>query len=61
MFYSRKSNTNWFLLTTAMVGGFALGMSYKKYGSHLHGHMKNLSNSRNMDYEDYMSSHEPDA
>lgn len=60
MFYSRKPNRNWFLLTTAMVGGFALGMSYKKYGSHLHRHIRTLTN-KDMDYEDYMNSHEPDA
>ena len=60
MFYSRKPNRNWFLISTAMVGGFALGMSYKKYGPELQSQIRKLKN-RDMRYEDYMSSHEPDA
>lgn len=60
MFNSKKSNTNWILLSSAMVGGFALGLSYKKYGSSLQGHIGKLTN-RDLNYEDYMTSHEPDA
>ncbi len=60
MFHSKKSDTNWILLSTAMVGGFALGLSYKKYGSTLHSQFEKLTK-KNFGYEDYMSSHEPDA
>ncbi|KUO66364.1 MAG: hypothetical protein APF84_18240 [Gracilibacter sp. BRH_c7a] len=60
MFHSKKPETNWILLSTAMLGGFALGLSYKKYGSNLHTQIGKLTK-RDLEYEDYTSSHEPDA
>lgn len=60
MFNSKKNDRNWFLISSALIGGFALGMSYKKYGRDLHHQIRKVTN-RDYEYEDYMSSHEPDA
>lgn len=60
MFYSKKTSNNWFLISSALLGGFALGLTYKKYGKEINNHFKKMTG-RNNGYEDYMTSHEPDA
>jgi len=33
--FSRKSNHSWFTISSAVIGGFLLGMSYKKFGNQI--------------------------
>ncbi len=62
MFIGRRSkNSNWFLMSSAVVGGFLLGLSYKKYGKDIKQHIHGMGGSCNRNYDDYISSHEPDA
>ena len=43
-----------------MLGGFALGLSYKKYSPHINGHFSRFTD-MDKGYEDYRIFHEPDA
>ena len=62
MFNSRKSNTSWIMMSSAMVGGFLLGLSYNKYGKDIKHRIQRVrSNGNGMIFDDYMNSHEPDA
>lgn len=59
--FSRKSNNNWMLMSSAIVGGFLLGVSYKKYSQEIKNGILHLSK-KNLDYDNsYTTSHEPDA
>ncbi|HHV63708.1 MAG TPA: hypothetical protein GXX46_01310 [Peptococcaceae bacterium] len=63
--FSRKShNNNWMMISSALLGGFLLGFSYKKYGKDLVNRIQNIGtfSRRKYDFDDdYMTSHEPDA
>lgn len=62
--FSRKTNNSWMMMSSAMLGGFLLGLSYKKYGKEITNRIGSMAGNltrRNSDYEDYMTSHEPDA
>jgi hypothetical protein len=48
------------MMSSAVIGGFLLGMSYKKYGRDIKQRLQKMSR-RQVDYDDYMTSHEPDA
>lgn len=56
MFYSKKSNNHWLLTSSAMVGGFLIGFSYKKYGKDIKHQLHRISNK--FDYDDYSPSDE---
>jgi hypothetical protein len=43
-----------------MVGGFLLGFSYNKYGREIKQQIQKVTK-RQFDFDDYMTSHEPDA
>jgi len=59
--FSRRSRHNsWLMMSSAVIGGFLLGMSYKKYGRDIKQRLQKMSR-RQVDYDDYMTSHEPDA
>lgn len=60
MFTRRSNNNSWLMISSAMVGGFLLGMSYKKYGKDIQHRVQKMTK-RQLDYDDYMTSHEPDA
>jgi len=50
------------MMGSALLGGFLLGMSYKKYGKELRNGIRGLYSRRQLDYDtDYTTSHEPDA
>lgn len=57
MFYSKKNGNKWLLLTSALLGGFALGFTYKKYAKQINSHIKKLTD-RDNGFEDYMTSPE---
>ncbi|NLM22024.1 MAG: hypothetical protein GX207_09830 [Peptococcaceae bacterium] len=57
--FAKKSNNNWIKIGSAMIGGFLLGISYKKYGKNLSHHWRNMK--RNMDYNDFIPSDEPEV
>lgn len=62
--FTRKTNdnSNWLMMGSALLGGFLLGMSYKKYGKELRNGIRGLYSRRQLDYDtDYTTSHEPDA
>lgn len=61
--FSKKSDNSWIMMSSAVVGGFLLGMSYKKYGKDIkHSIQKMTKRSIGYDYDDgYTTSHEPDA
>lgn len=61
--FSKKTNNSWLMMSSAMLGGFLLGFSYKKYGKDITNRIGSMTNMtrRKVDYEDYMTSHEPDA
>jgi len=57
--FARKSNNNWLKVSTAMIGGFLLGFSYKKYGKNLANQWRKIK--RNMDYNDFVSSEDSEV
>ncbi|MGI6449308.1 MAG: hypothetical protein ACOX3R_03135 [Desulfitobacteriia bacterium] len=64
MFSKRSNNNNWLMISSALLGGFLLGFSYKKYGKDITGRIQNMAHMtrRRYDYDDgYITSHEPDA
>lgn len=64
MFSRRSKNNNWLMMSSAMLGGFLLGFTYKKYGKDITSYIPGLAGltGRKLDYDDgYMTSHEPDA
>jgi len=58
--FTRRSNNSWLKMSSAILGGFLLGFSYKKYGKEMEHHIKKITR-KPLDYEDYTDSHEPDA
>jgi hypothetical protein len=58
--FTRRSNNNWMLMSSAVVGGFLLGLTYKKYGKDIRHQIQKITK-KDFDYDDYMTSHEPDA
>ncbi len=60
MFSRRSNNNSWIMISSAMVGGFLLGLSYKKYGKTIQHRVQKMTK-RQLDYDDFMTSHEPDA
>ncbi len=48
------------LMSSAVVGGFLLGLTYKKYGKDIRHQIQKITK-KDFDYDDYMTSHEPDA
>ncbi|NLI91738.1 MAG: hypothetical protein GX434_05875 [Peptococcaceae bacterium] len=58
--FSRKPNTSWWKVSSAILGGFLVGFSYKKYGREIKQQIRKVTK-RQPDYDDYMTSHEPDA
>ncbi len=57
--FAKKSNNGWLKISTAMIGGFLLGMSYKKYGKNLSHHWRHIK--KNMSYNDFMPSDDSDV
>jgi len=49
MFKQTKTNNNWVYVSSAMVGGFLLGVSYRKYGSIIKEHVRNMSHKEILD------------
>ncbi|RNC28046.1 MAG: hypothetical protein AWM53_01976 [Candidatus Dichloromethanomonas elyunquensis] len=58
--FSRKTNISWWKMSSAVLGGFLLGFSYKKYGREIKHQIRRLGRNQ-MDYDDFISSHESDA
>jgi len=49
------------MMGSALLGGFLLGMSYKKYGKELKHGLKSLYSKKQLDFDsEYTTSHEPD-
>jgi hypothetical protein len=50
---------------SAVLGGFLLGFSYKRYGKEISNRIQSMTSNignRKLDYDDgYITSHEPDA
>jgi len=40
--FTKKSNSSWLMISSAMLGGFLLGVTYKKYGKNLSYHLHNM-------------------
>lgn len=62
--FQRKNNNNWVMLSSAMLGGFMLGFTYKKYGKNITHRLRSISSltREKLNYDDgYTTSHEPDA
>ncbi|NLL53274.1 MAG: hypothetical protein GX248_11305 [Peptococcaceae bacterium] len=57
--FAKKSNHSWLKIGSAMIGGFLLGISYKKYGKNLSHRWRNMKG--NMDYNDFIPSDEPEV
>jgi hypothetical protein len=50
------------MMGSALLGGFLLGMSYKKYGKELRNGIRSFSSKKQLDFDTgYTTSHEPDA
>jgi len=61
VFNARRSKNSWFMVGSAVVGGFLLGVSYKKYGKDIKHRIQSMARNSDMFYGDYTNSHEPDA
>ncbi|NLP44453.1 MAG: hypothetical protein GX351_07475 [Peptococcaceae bacterium] len=62
MFTRKTDNSNWVMMGSALLGGFLLGMSYKKYGKELRNGIRSFSSKKQLDFDTgYTTSHEPDA
>jgi hypothetical protein len=63
--FSKRSKTNWLMTSSAVLGGFLLGFSYKKFGKEISNRIQNMTSNmgnKKLHYDDdYISSHEPDA
>ncbi|UWG99037.1 hypothetical protein LPY66_09700 [Dehalobacter sp. DCM] len=58
MFYSKKSNSSWLLMSSAVVSGFLLGYGYKRYGKEIKNQFEKYTHKHSAS-DDLMSS--PDS
>lgn len=58
--FTKKSNNNWLKMSSAVLGGFLLGFSYKRYGKGLEHQIRRITKRPLLDPEDYTHSLETD-
>lgn len=63
MFYTRKPKRNWLFLSSAILGGFLLGFSYKNFGKNIKNSLQKMTKGKFADhnYPDYTENMEPDV
>ncbi len=58
MFAKKSHHSSWLKLSSVMLGGFLIGVSYKRYGKNLSHHFSNIT--RSMNFNGYTPPDEPE-